>query len=91
MKSATAEIRGGGKQWAGLVYIGGTHPAASGGAYKNLVQGFAGFEIKDGVPNVKPNLPSHWKSLKFAIAHDHKMYQIEVDHEKATIRELPNE
>ncbi|MDL2300706.1 glycoside hydrolase family 65 protein, partial [Clostridiaceae bacterium OttesenSCG-928-D20] len=47
MKSACAEIQGGGKQWAGLIYIGGTHPAASGGAWKALVQGFAGLEIRD--------------------------------------------
>lgn len=31
MKSAQADWIGGGKQWAGLVYIGGTHPAAAGG------------------------------------------------------------
>ena len=31
LKSARADWDGGGKQWAGLVYIGGTHPAASGG------------------------------------------------------------
>lgn len=30
LKSARADWDGGGKQWAGLVYIGGTHPAAHG-------------------------------------------------------------
>ncbi len=38
---ATAEIDlvGGGKQWAGEVYIGGTHPAANGGAWLVATQG----------------------------------------------------
>ncbi len=33
LESAEIDLRGGGKQWAGEVYIGGTHPAASGGAW----------------------------------------------------------
>ncbi|MDE6029817.1 MAG: glycoside hydrolase family 65 protein [Clostridiales bacterium] len=33
LDSAEIDLRGGGKQWAGDVYIGGTHPAASGGAW----------------------------------------------------------
>lgn len=49
MKSAQADWIGGGKQWAGLVYIGGTHPAAAGGAWKVLAQGFAGLEVENGI------------------------------------------
>ncbi len=33
LESAEIDLKGGGKQWAGEVYIGGTHPAASGGAW----------------------------------------------------------
>lgn len=33
LNSAEIDLNGGGKQWAGEVYIGGTHPAASGGAW----------------------------------------------------------
>lgn len=33
LDSAEIDLKGGGKQWAGDVYIGGTHPAASGGAW----------------------------------------------------------
>jgi len=42
LKSAMADLKGGGKEWAGLLYIGGTHPAAAGGAYMTAVYGFAG-------------------------------------------------
>lgn len=40
LDSAEIDLRGGGKQWAGEIYIGGTHPAASGGAYMTAAYGF---------------------------------------------------
>lgn len=40
LDSAEIDLKGGGKQWAGEVYIGGTHPAASGGAWMTAVYGF---------------------------------------------------
>ncbi len=40
LQSAEIDLAGGGKQWAGDVYIGGTHPAASGGAWMVATQGF---------------------------------------------------
>lgn len=84
MKSATTEIRGGGKQWAGLVYIGGTHPAASGGAWKNLIQGFAGLKVKHDEPVFTPNLPSHWKKLKFRIKHKGNVFNVIIEGGKIT-------
>ncbi len=45
-KTATADLRTGGKRWAGGIYIGGTHPAAAGGAWMSAVLGFA----KHGLP-----------------------------------------
>ena len=75
LKSAQADLRGGGKQWAGLVYIGGTHPAAAGGAWKTLVQGFAGLSIQDGMPTLSPCLPAHWEALKFRFTYRNKLYE----------------
>lgn len=40
LQTAEIDLNGGGKQWAGDVYIGGTHPAASGGAWMVAAQGF---------------------------------------------------
>lgn len=40
LQSAEIDLKGGGKQWAGDVYIGGTHPAANGGAWMVASQGF---------------------------------------------------
>ncbi len=88
MKSAQADIVGGGKQWAGLVYIGGTHPAASGGAWKVLTQGFCGLEVTETGPVVKPCLPRGWKKAAFRFCVKGKWYQATVTPGKGEITEL---
>ena len=78
LKSAKADWNGGGKQWAGLVYIGGTHPAAEGGAWKVLAEGFAGLEYTQDGPKVTPNLPTGWKKLAFNVCCNGKWYRAEL-------------
>ena len=56
-----SRLNEGGKEWAGLVYIGGTHPAAEGGAYMVAIKGFAGIYFEDGKIKAKPDLPKAWK------------------------------
>lgn len=82
LKSAQADIRGGGKEWAGLVYIGGTHPAAAGGAYMTTVNGFGGVSIENGQLQVNPQLPDHWKRLKFTIQVNGSLYEVIETREK---------
>ncbi len=86
-KSSAADLKGGGKEWAGLVYIGGSHPAAAGGTYMTVVNGFAGLEIENDIIKLTSNLPEHWKSLRFRIQYKGKRYQAEVtqDHVSLTV------
>ena len=88
MKSATADIKGGGKQWAGMVYIGGSHPAASGGAYMNALHGFAGVNFRDGELRVEPNLPSHWKKMKLTVGCRSEVYRIEIEGKEAKVTKI---
>lgn len=83
MKSATADRNGGGKEWAGLLYIGGTHPAAAGGAYMTAIYGFAGISFQDGKISAKPCLPDHWNKMKFKICYRGKRYLIVIEKDKA--------
>ena len=85
LKSAKADWNGGGKQWAGLVYIGGTHPASEGGAWKVLAEGFAGLEYTAEGPKVASNLPSSWKKLAFSVCCEGKWYRAEVTQDEAKI------
>lgn len=88
LKSASADLSGHGKQWAGLIYIGGTHPASSGGAYMTAIEGFAGIHQKDGVLIASPKLPSNWKSLKCKVIYHGDLYQIEVKKDHTDIKNL---
>ncbi|WP_310604934.1 glycosyl hydrolase family 65 protein [Anaerosporobacter sp.] len=76
MKSASADLLPGGKEWAGLVYIGGTHPAAAGGAYMTAIRGFGGIYVEDGKLKAKPQLPEQWKKLRFTVQYQDQLYEI---------------
>jgi len=78
IKTAEIDITGKSKQFAGLVYIGGTHPAANGGAWLTAIHGFCGFSVKNGVITIIPRLPSSWKKVKFSIVLDGIEYEVTV-------------
>jgi len=67
LKSAEIDITGKSKHYAGLVYIGGTHPAANGGAWLTAVLGFCGVSVKNSELKIKPRLPSSWEKVKFTV------------------------
>ncbi|MBR4459856.1 MAG: glycoside hydrolase family 65 protein [Clostridia bacterium] len=85
MKTASIDITGGGKQWAGEIYIGGTHPASNGGAWMIAALGFAGLRMKDGVPELHPHLPRQLKRLTFPIEAGGRGWLVEVTHEGGRI------
>ncbi|MBR6395722.1 MAG: glycoside hydrolase family 65 protein [Lachnospiraceae bacterium] len=90
MKSAESDIKGGGKQWAGLVYIGGTHPAADGGAYKTMLYGFAGVSFEGGKINITPKLPRHITRLAFGVRYKNKKYKIDITRDYEHCYEIPD-
>lgn len=83
LKSAKADMTEGGKEWAGLVYIGGTHPAAEGGAYMTVAEGFAGLRFGKNGPEISPHLPEKWKSLQFYVCWHGKRFRINIQNNKA--------
>lgn len=81
MKSAAIDVTGSGKQWAGEIYIGGTHPAANGGAWMIAVQGFAGLRVENNQITLNPSLPEQITRMSFPITVGTKRYRITVTHE----------
>lgn len=88
LKSAKADLGDGGKQWAGLIYIGGTHPAASGGAYMTAVEGFAGLKLENGELKAEPRLPKTWNHLRFKVNYLGELYQVTVTKDKAEVEKI---
>ena len=64
-ESALTDIRGGKKLFAGGIYIGGSHPAAMGGAYLDLARGLLGARIKEGKVRFSPRLPEGMRGLRY--------------------------
>lgn len=88
IKSACADLNPGGKEWAGLIYIGGTHPASSGGSWIVAIKGFAGIEVKDDTLVCNPHLPSNWNGMSFKIQFKGKLYEVNITKDSQKITEL---
>lgn len=67
MKTASVDLTGNTKQYLGSLYIGGTHPAANGGAWNTAIFGFAGVSFTNDVLDISPRLPKNWKKLSFKL------------------------
>ena len=85
MKTATVDLTGKSKQYVGTLYIGGTHPAANGGAWLSAIYGFAGLHIDERGIHIKPSLPKHWKGMSFSIEWRGERYSIEIAGNDVTI------
>ena len=87
LRTASIDLAGGGKEWAGEIYIGGTHPASNGGAWMIAAQGFGGLRMAGGKPELHPRLPSQVTRLSFPVTANGKQFRAEITHQGAVIRE----
>lgn len=87
MKTATIDLEGKYKQYVGTLYIGGTHPAANGGTWLAALFGFAGLELSNNTPSVRPQLPEKWKRMKFNVQVKGKKFTIEITKNKVKVTE----
>lgn len=85
LDSALIDYYGNGKEYAGNTYIGGTHPASSGGAYMTLIYGFALMKINNDKLEFTPNLPDRIKKIKFNINYQNKEYKVNLTHDKVEV------
>ena len=87
LRTASIDVLGGGKQWAGEIYIGGTHPASNGGAWMIAVLGFAGLRVKNGKAELRPQLPAQIRRLRFPVTLGGRRRLFTVTHEGWTEEE----
>lgn len=85
LRTATIDLTGESKQYVGTLYIGGTHPAANGGAWMAAVLGFAGIDAGEGVVRIRPALPDGWRSIRFGIVFRGGRYRIEVSRSEVVV------
>ena len=87
-KTASIDLAGGGKQWAGEIYIGGTHPAANGGAWMIAALGFAGLDVRGGGLKLHPHLPEQLTRLSFPVTLGGRRKRVTVTHGGWTVEEI---
>lgn len=85
VRTATIDLTGESKQYAGTIYIGGTHPAANGGAWMAAVLGFGGVGYDGGRVSINPKLPSKWESLEFKLVLSGQIFDVSVDRKSVTL------
>lgn len=90
MKTATVDLSGDYKRFVGTLYIGGTHPAASGGAWMSAVLGFGGLNSDGDVLRIKPSLPPRWSSIAYRVSFRGQDYRIEATHGDVKITAAPD-
>ena len=86
-KSASIDLGTEQKMYAGGIYIGGTHPASNAGAYLSVVYGFAGLYFDESGPHLNPHLPKNIKKIKFKFYYKNKLYQVDINKNKYSIKE----
>lgn len=85
MKTATVDLTGQSKQYIGPQYIGGTHPAANGGAWMTAVFGFAGLRATATGVTVNPHLPAGWKGMEFFITWRGRRHRVQISQHSALV------
>jgi kojibiose phosphorylase len=58
----------------------GIHGAAAGGAWKIVVNGFAGMDVRNGVLTFKPWLPKKWRELSYTTFWHGNRMKIKISH-----------
>ncbi|QUL53073.1 glycoside hydrolase family 65 protein [Paenibacillus tritici] len=89
MRTATVDLTGESKQYVGDLYIGGTHPAANGGAWMAAVLGFAGVQYDGGTVTLNPALPKAWKSVQVPLVLRGSSFRLEIGREAIVVTAAP--
>ncbi len=92
MKTATIDLTGESKQYVGTLYIGGTHPAANGGAWMAAVMGLCGIRrVEDGgnsqdALSIEPHLPEHWQEVRLPLTFQGQKLAIQITKDALTVQ-----
>ncbi|ACB74304.1 glycosyl hydrolase family 65 protein [Opitutus terrae] len=85
LKTATIDLEAKYKVYVGTTFIGGSHPAANGGAWMTAVFGFGGVLIEENRILIQPRLPRKWRSLEFGLEHRGDRFQIRITADRVSV------
>ena len=85
MKTAKIDIEAKYKVYVGTIFMGGSHPAANGGAWMTAVFGFGGVKAGEENVTINPRLYKKWNNLKFNMIYKGDRFHIAITKNEVTI------
>jgi kojibiose phosphorylase len=73
------------KVYVGTIFMGGSHPAANGGAWMTAVFGFGGVKASENQIAIHPRLCQKWRKLEFNLVHCGDQFEIKISKNGVTI------
>jgi len=77
------------KTQVGTIFVGGSHPAANGGAWMTAVAGFGGVRADEKQVVINPRLYRKWRSLEFSLDYKGDRFRIRLTPEAVTVTPQP--
>lgn len=85
LKTAQIDLLAKYKIYVGTIFIGGSHPAANGGAWMTAVFGFGGVRADEEQVTINPRLYAKWRSLGFGLEYKGDRFRIQLTPEAVTV------
>ena len=85
LKTAKIDLEAKYKVYVGTIFIGGSHPAANGGAWMTAVFGFGGVKASEDQITINPRLPKKWRRLEFNLVHCGDQFGISISRSRVVI------
>lgn len=78
LKTAKVDLEAKYKVYVGTIFMGGSHPAANGGAWMTAVFGFGGVQAGEKQVIINPRLCKKWRKLEFDLIHRGDQFTIKI-------------
>ena len=86
LKTAKIDIEARYKVYVGTIFMGGSHPAANGGAWMTAVFGFGGVQAGQKRVIMNPRLYKKWEALQFSIIFKGDRFKIKITKDNVAIK-----
>ena len=85
LKTAKIDLEAKYKVYVGSVFMGGSHPAANGGAWMTAVLGFGGLQADEKRIAINPRLCRRWRRLQFHLAYRGDSFRMNITKSSVTV------
>ncbi len=85
LKTAKIDLEAKYKVYVGTIFMGGSHPAANGGAWMTAVFGFGGVQADERRLSINPRLCPQWQSLQFNLNYQGDRFHVAITPQSVTV------